>query len=330
MSCWWTKSPTALQGELRAAIQTLKRDRPECKLILMLRDILDAPEATIRQWQRDRCYQAVARFYDRVWVVGMPEVFDVCREYRFPARIRKKVRFCGYIRRDRDLIDPQRPRQRLGVREGEKLVLVTAGGGGDGERLLRTYLGSVGGALGRHGLKHVIICGPDMPVAVQKQLFQIGTAYPQVRILEFTPDLMSYANAADLVVSMGGYNTVCEILSLGRRAVVVPRTEPVREQSIRATRMGRLGLFEWIHPDRLTPERLARTVLARLEAPAPDTSVLDFDALPRIAAYFHALQATLKAADAEPEVGSCLPPALPAREERSPPLPATSAPVFPI
>ena len=39
---------------------------------------------------------------------------------------------------------------------------------------------------------------------------------------------------ADMVVSMAGYNTVCELLSFGRNAILVPRAEPVKEQLIRA------------------------------------------------------------------------------------------------
>jgi predicted glycosyltransferase len=42
---------------------------------------------------------------------------------------------------------------------------------------------------------------------------------------------------------------VGEILSLRKRAVVVPRTQPVEEQWIRAQRMAELGLFAAIHPD---------------------------------------------------------------------------------
>ncbi len=44
------------------------------------------------------------------------------------------------------------------------------------------------------------------------------------------------------VVAMGGYNTFCEILSFDRRAILVPRTEPRREQAIRALAAERLGL----------------------------------------------------------------------------------------
>jgi predicted glycosyltransferase len=98
-------------------------------------------------------------------------------------------------------------------------------------------------------------------------------------------------DAADLVVSMGGYNTVGEILSLQKRAIVVPRLQPVEEQWLRAERMAGMGLFQAIHPDHLTSNYLMQSI--RNELRAIETSVssaqLDMNALPRIAEYLSRL-----------------------------------------
>jgi predicted glycosyltransferase len=51
------------------------------------------------------------------------------------------------------------------------------------------------------------------------------------------------------VVAMGGYNTFCEILSFDKTALIVPRTEPRREQLIRAERAARLGLVRMLPED---------------------------------------------------------------------------------
>jgi predicted glycosyltransferase len=72
---------------------------------------------------------------------------------------------------------------------------------------------------------------------------------------------------------------------LRRRAVIVPRVQPVQEQRIRAERMSRLGLFKTIHPAEMTENILIGTVRAEVEAtqtcPLAPAS-LDLDALPRI------------------------------------------------
>lgn len=75
-------------------------------------------------------------------------------------------------------------------------------------------------------------------------------------------------DAADLVVSVGGYNTLVEILSLEKRALIIPRVH-IMEQFIRATIFERLGLIRMLHPDELSPERMAEALLSALHSPAP-------------------------------------------------------------
>jgi predicted glycosyltransferase len=48
---------------------------------------------------------------------------------------------------------------------------------------------------------------------------------------------------------MGGYNTFCEVLSLNKRALIVPRTEPRLEQFIRASRAADMGLVSMLSDD---------------------------------------------------------------------------------
>src|SRR5262245_49923995 len=68
--------PGGAQGELLPALEALKRTRPECFVVLGLRDILDAPEVTARVWEREGAYGALERYYDRVLVYGSREIFD--------------------------------------------------------------------------------------------------------------------------------------------------------------------------------------------------------------------------------------------------------------
>jgi predicted glycosyltransferase len=53
---------------------------------------------------------------------------------------------------------------------------------------------------------------------------------------------------ATAIVAMGGYNTFCEILSLDKRAILVPRTTPRQEQLLRANRAAELGLVHALDP----------------------------------------------------------------------------------
>ncbi|NKE73748.1 glycosyltransferase family protein [Candidatus Manganitrophus noduliformans] len=287
------KKPYGVKGELEEVFKYLELHSPETKNVLLLRDILDRPEATIPIWEKNGYYDAIRSFYDLVLLVGLPEIFDPRKEYRFPAEIAEKVRFCGYIRREAGSKRRDEIREELGL-NGEQLVLVTPGGGEDGYRLLETYIMGLEQISGGDRHRSLIVCGPEMPKVQRERLQQKMAQYPHVGMAEFTNDLMSYMDAADVVVSMGGYNTVCEILSLRKRAVVVPRAKPVEEQWIRAERFSRLGLFKTVHPDDLTPQTLMRALLDELGREArhaPPPPQIDLNALPRITEWISILLA---------------------------------------
>lgn len=279
------KKPYGLLGELKATLNYLKVNLVRTKLVLLLRDIIDSPEATIADWQHHDYYQAISTYYHRVLVVGMPEIFDLIREYKFPASAAKKVRFCGYIRKQPGNKSALQVRQELQINPDEKLVVVTPGGGGDGYRIIKTYLWGLSKINSHYQFKSLIITGPEMPSVQFNSLYQAAQQYPQVMVKEFTNDLMSYLAAADTVVSMGGYNTISEILSLGKKAVVVPRIQPVKEQLIRAQRLEKLGLLTTIHPHKLTQRKLIQAVLEQLNSneEKPSASInLNFNALSHI------------------------------------------------
>src|SRR5205807_8293041 len=146
-------------------------------------------------------------------------------EYKFPASTGSKLQFCGYLRRDRGSQTRDQIRGELGVHDDEHLVLVTGGGGEDGYQPLANYV---------HGLSHIprgtkiktlLICGPEMSEQDRRRI-RPAAAHPGQVIQEFHNDMMGCIHAAELVVSMAGYNTTCEILSSRKPAIVLPPVRP--------------------------------------------------------------------------------------------------------
>lgn len=286
------KKPGGLAGELESSLTYLKTARPETKLIPLLRDILDSGPKTIQAWKEQDCYGLVEQYYESILVLGEREIFDVSEEYRFPFSLQQKVRYCGYIARESGLRSRDEVRNSLAIPDSRKLIVVTTGGGEDGFMLLRDYLAGLDRVTLQGRPHSLLVTGPELCADKRAAIAEMAERRRDVSTLEFTDDMMSYIRAADLVVSMGGYNTICEILSLVKRAIVVPRVRPVQEQLIRAERMASRNLFQMIHPDELTPECLMREVNAQLaehdlspEAPAS----VDMHALPRITSYIQAL-----------------------------------------
>jgi len=272
------KKPLGIKGELRPAIEALARLPRRPAMALLLRDILDAPEVTWRVWERHRYHEVLRRHYDLVLVAGQPELFDLAREYRFPLSSRRLVRYCGYIRR----LELERCPAAHPVGDGAR-VLVTVGGGADGAHLIRTYLQGLARGQGRFALRSRIITGPELAADTRAELEALARRVPGQRLETFCEQMPQALAEADLVVSMCGYNSICEVLGSGRRSVVVPRIRPVAEQWIRARRFAAKGLVDLLHPDEVTEERLLQTIDAALAAPPPPVDeVLDMEGLTRI------------------------------------------------
>jgi predicted glycosyltransferase len=169
-------------------------------------------------------------------------------------------------------------------------VVVTAGGGGDGKRLFETVLTGLRRRPDPVDFDCLLVGGPLLDDADRARLKALADGVPGVHLLDFTEEMTSYLGAADVVVSMGGYNSVCELLSLERPAIIVPRVRPREEQLIRAETLSRLGLVRMIHPDRLSPRLVMDAVTELLAEPAARRPRLRMDGLPGVA---EALRAVL-------------------------------------
>jgi predicted glycosyltransferase len=104
-----------------------------------------------------------------------------------------------------------------------------------------------------------------------------------VRAVDFDPDFTAVVQAADVVVCMGGYNSIAESVYFGKRPIVVPRVPGSEEQVLRAEGFARLGLATVVGPDPLDDSALWDAIdreLSRLDRPGP---ILAFDGLECIA-----------------------------------------------
>jgi predicted glycosyltransferase len=91
------------------------------------------------------------------------------------------------------------------------------------------------------------------------------------------PDIDGLMRCADVVVSMGGYNSVCEAVDAGKRPIVVPLAGATGEQEIRAERFAALGLATVVPERELTGDRLCDAIVDELARGASLVHGLDFD-----------------------------------------------------
>ncbi|MFO0974150.1 MAG: glycosyltransferase [Phycisphaerae bacterium] len=249
------KSPTGVAGEAETALRLVRDRHVATRVIFGMRDIEDDPERTRAEWQRSRHVESLARLCDEIWVYGDASVFDVAEAYELPDEITEKLRYVGYIAR-RPCDHGVLPRAAGAARR----VLVTVGGGTDGHRLIDLYLRDAPHEVGGAPVHTTVIGGPDLPRDSAEQFRRQAAGLPQVTFDDCRSCMFCEYRQADLVLCMGGYNTMIEVLSAERPMLVFPRTEPRREQYMRAERFAALGLCDYLEPDTATPATIRAAV----------------------------------------------------------------------
>lgn len=254
------KVPLGLKGELKPTLEWFRDHRPKTKIVLGLRDVLDDAESTRREWEQKKFVEVLDELYSEIWIYGNKDLYDPVVEYAMPERISKKVVYTGYIPR------PKPPRKYFDKGKGrKKLVVVTTGGGGDGYPVLDNYLGMLE-QNGSSPFRSLVITGPFIPRDQLDDLVERARAR-NVPLVSFMKKIERKLAEADLIISMGGYNTICEVLSLQKNSLIIPREDPRMEQRIRAEMMKARGLVDFIPWGNLTPAALHDKIMYLLEHP---------------------------------------------------------------
>lgn len=267
------KHPRGAFGELEPALSRLAARGTA--VVLGLRDVLDDPLVAAAEWARAGGSDALERWYSGVWVYGDPRVCDPTADLSLPSRFRRRVEYVGYLAHGREEASSTG-----GQPTDRAYVLGLAGGGGDGAELADAFTT----ARFPSGVDAVFVAGPHLPEDVRRRLHRRAADRADLRVLDFTTDLLSWLAGAAAVVSMGGYNTVAEVLCHTAPALVVPRVRPRTEQLIRAEAMAAAGHTDLMHPDRLTPKALTAWFAAALARPRHPRRGIDLDGLAKVPA----------------------------------------------
>ncbi len=235
------KEPTGLQGEVTSTLEMLRQHGTVN--ILGLRDIMDEPTKLKAEWERKQVVPALEHLYHDIWVYGPSDMGSPVEGLGLPATVNRKLSFTGYLDReipsDRNWVPP--------INLDEPFILVTAGGGGDGVEMVDWVIRAFE-ADPQQPHRAIIVTGPFMPPAEQQEFHDRCEALDKLEILTFDSHIELLMEKAIGIVAMGGYNTFCEILTLDKPALIIPRSVPRQEQLIRAERAVKLGLASMLDP----------------------------------------------------------------------------------
>ncbi len=213
------RHPFGIAGELRRGLEAARNHG--ARVFLGLRDILDEPDRVAEEFA-GRGWAGVADIYEQALIYGGRSLCDHVAEYGLPLA----ETYCGWV------VDHPLP----AVRD-EQLLVVSAGGGGDGDAVFRLGLEVLNRLPAHHG---AIIAGPYAAALLDEGVDR----NQRVKLIRDAPGCAAWFARAGAVMLMAGYNSTFEALAAGLRPVLVPRRSPRREQAIRATRLAALGLAD--------------------------------------------------------------------------------------
>lgn len=248
--------------ELLPVLQRMRHEHVPTRVVLGMRDVLDSPLRARAELLRQRAYEAVDSFYDHVLVYGDRDVFDPITDYGFPATVAAKATFTGPV-----VPLGTAPRRRERGDRPPHLV-VTAGGGEDGYELLRGVVAALRGPLRADRWNATVVTGPLLAAEAVTDLERSVQGDPRITLVRASRDMAALLDDADLVIGMGGYNTVYEAIARGTAMLAAPRRSPREEQWERCSRLAARGLLAMFDDGALQdPHRTADAIRAALATP---------------------------------------------------------------
>ena len=210
------------------------------------------------------------RLRDRAIFVGSPDDIVPDTFGRDLPEIRdwteRHYDFSGYITGfdPRDFADRATLREQLGYRPDEQVCIVTVGGSGVGQHLLRRVIAAFPEAKRRvPGLRMIVVAGPRIDPA--------ALALPGADGLEIRPyvyELYRHLAACDLAIVQGGLTTCMELTANKRPFLYFPLRHHFEQNYHVRHRLERYGAGRCMDFESATPEVIAAAIAEEIGRPA--------------------------------------------------------------
>ncbi|MBA8879771.1 glycosyltransferase family protein [Phyllobacterium myrsinacearum] len=255
-----------MRFELLPLLDAIATASPRPKLLTSVRDILQERTKPGRDAETVALIKA---HFDHVLVHGDPDFVTLPETFPLAADIADKIIYTG-------LVAAPVPAPPADAFE----IVVSAGGGAVGLDLVRSAVEAA--RTSRFAGRWCLITGPNLP---DEDFAALSDQTPDnVTLVRFRKDFPSLLAGAELSISQAGYNTVCDVLRVQCRSILVPFTAGGEtEQTVRATRLEELGLAVALPESGLNAEILGEAVDRVLSRPKPGHHTLDLNGAHRTA-----------------------------------------------
>src|SRR6266404_1028615 len=247
--------------ELIPLLDRARSRKEETLVACSLRDIL--VEKTDQAKHEERVCRIINSYFDLILVHGDPAFQRLDETFHSVGDLHCEIKYTGHVQQD----EPAPAVQKHRISDAGPTIVASIGSGRyrHGQVLLESVIQAA--ALLKDTMPHRfrVFAGPLIPQEAYVTLEDLARGMPNVEIEKYSPNFIEYLRRADLSISMGGYNTIMNILATGVPSLVYPYTaNHDLEQHIRARKLESLGVVDLLHPEMLPPELLAPRIAGML------------------------------------------------------------------
>jgi len=252
--------------ELLPLLEEIWRTEPRPLVATSIRDLL---QQRTKPGANEQTVSCIDKYFDQVLVHGDPAFARLEDSFPLHAAIADKVVYTGLV-----AADPPPPSAL------QFDIVVSAGGGAVGVDLIRASVEAARRL--PDSLSWCIVTGPNLPQADFEELERAQVA--NMQLFRFRQDFPGLLTAATLSISQAGYNTVCDVLRAGCKALLIPFTAGGEtEQTARAVRLAERGRALVLTEAELSADTMTAAIQQALAAPPSAEHSLDLDGANRTA-----------------------------------------------
>ena len=253
----------AFRFELDPLLETLSSNRNRCLVFCSLRDILVEKAQGLEKFER-RAVATLNRYFDGLLIHADRQFIKLEQTFGRTGEIKIPVHYTGFITPKPSPDCRSRIRHTLFGDEDQKLIVASIGGGSVGEELLLAAANGVELLVAEGRKYHLqIFTGPYCSKKTARKLKEMET--DAITVQTFSETFVDWLAAADLSISMAGYNTCMNTVAARVPALMYPFSRN-REQRMRISTLWPDGtsVIE-LSPEDLTAARLSSLIKSQSE-----------------------------------------------------------------
>ncbi len=245
----------------------------DIKVVCSLRDIL--VEKRKQEFYEERVINMLHTYFDLLLIHSDDQLLTLDETFSRMNDIQIPVVYTGFVAQKANPAAGRQLRQELGIGSAEKLVVVSTGGGRSGYGLLNCMLDAYPIMNQTDSIRIEMFAGPFREPDEFGKL--AAKTVNGIRIRYYTKRFLDYLAAADLSVSLAGYNTCMNLIAAGVPALIYPYSKQ-QEQPLRVAKIDKLIPMKILRDKDIEPQRIShyiRELLHKSRPAGPVTVNLD-------------------------------------------------------